>query len=108
LNHYIQNVRFLNALIADGTAIQKVFAFVKRNASNMYETIQLTVRIWRYPRTSNVLCEDNHNADYNDIVYKDLQKNFFPTLRRKMVALESQPQTELASIQTRLVQPGRS
>jgi len=38
LNYHIQNVRFLNALIA----VQKVFAFVKRDASSAQKTIQLS------------------------------------------------------------------
>jgi len=36
LNQNIQNVRFFNALIAGSTVIQKVFAFVKRDTSNMH------------------------------------------------------------------------
>jgi len=49
LNHHIPNVRFLNALIARDTAIQKVFAFIRRDAQ---ETIQPSiVQAGRNPRT---------------------------------------------------------
>jgi len=67
LNHDIQNVRFLNALIVRDTAIQKFFVFVKRDASNVQETINCpstncpvgnlqasTVYAKRNPRTLNV------------------------------------------------------
>jgi len=37
-----------------------------------------------------------------------LQRNFFPTLRRKIVTSEPQPRIESANIQTRYVQPGKS
>jgi len=48
-----------------------------------------------------VLCEDNHPANYKDcMIYKDLQRNFFQTLQRKVVILESQPRIESANIQT--------
>jgi len=56
-----------------------------------------------------ILCENNYPANYKGcMVYKDLQKSFFLTLRRKMVAPESRLPTKPASIQTILVQPGRS
>jgi hypothetical protein len=42
------------------------------------------------------------------MVYEDLQKSFSSKLRRKIVAPKSQPRTELANIQTRLVQSGKS
>jgi len=42
------------------------------------------------------------------MVYKDLQRNFFLTLWRKVVTFEPQPLIESANIQTRYIQPGRS
>jgi len=57
LNHHISNVRFLNALSARGTAIQKVFALVRREASNPQEAIQPSiVHAGRNPRTLNACC----------------------------------------------------
>jgi len=71
-------------------AIQKVFAFVKRDASSAQPTTQ--------PLIANaginikyVFCVGNYPANYKDcMVYKDLQKSFFCTLWRKMVVPESQ------------------
>jgi len=53
--YHIQNVRFLNVLIASGTVTQKVFTFKasKRDASNAQTTQSLTVRVRRNLRTSN-------------------------------------------------------
>jgi len=42
------------------------------------------------------------------IVYQDLQRNFFPTLRRKVVTSKPQPRIEPVSIQTRHIQSRRS
>jgi len=44
------------------------------------------------------------------MVYKEIQKNLFSTLQRKMVRSETQQETEQepASIKNRLVQSGRS
>jgi len=43
-----------------------------------------------------VLCEGNHPANYKGyMVYEDLQKRFFSTLRRKIVASKSQSQLNL-------------
>jgi len=56
-----------------------------------------------------MLCKNNHAANYkNCLVYKDLQRNFFPTLRRKVIASKPQSRIEPASIQTKLVQPEKS
>jgi len=50
-----------------------------------------------------VLCEGNHPANYKDcMVFKNLQRSFFPTLWKKVIA--SEPGIEFVSIQTRLVQ----
>jgi hypothetical protein len=50
-------VRFLNALIASGMTTQKIFAFVKRDASSAQKTTQpLTAHAERDPRTSNAYC----------------------------------------------------
>jgi hypothetical protein len=105
-------VRFLNALIA-GTATQNVFAFIKRDASNAQKTTQpLSACAGRNSRMSNAYCdhhEGNHPANYKDcMIYKDLQKSFYPKLRRKMIAPDSQPRTDPASIQIKLIQPGKS
>jgi len=55
-----------------------------------------------------VLCEGNHPANYKGyMVYKDLRRNFFTTLRRKVIICESQTQTEPTNIQIRHIQPGR-
>jgi hypothetical protein len=79
-------MRFLHALIAINIAIQKVS--VKRNVSSAQKTIQLQEEI----RGRQMLCEGNYPDNYkNCIVYKDLQKKFFPTLRRKVIVPESQP-----------------
>jgi len=45
------------------------------------------------------------------MVYKDLQRNFFPILRRKVVASEPRPRIEPYKLQPYkpgLIQPGRS
>jgi len=55
-----------------------------------------------------MLREDNYPANYKGCIYKDLQRTFFSCITRKIVAVKLQPRTELASIQTILVQPGRS
>jgi len=90
-------VGFFNALIASGNTKS---AFVKRNAQ---KTQPLTVRAGRKD-VKCLRCEGNHLANYKGcIIYKNLQKSFFRTLRRKMVASESQPRIEPLSIQTRLV-----
>jgi hypothetical protein len=48
-------------IVASGTAIQKLFAFVKRDALNAQKTNQLlTARAGRNLRTSNAYCEGNH------------------------------------------------
>jgi len=53
-------------------------------------------------------CEGSHPANYkNCMVYKDLRKNFFPTLRRKVVTSQSQTRTEPTNTQIRHVQLGR-
>jgi hypothetical protein len=100
-------VRFINALIASG--YKKIFAFVKRDASNARKTTRpLTTSAGRNPRMSNAYYAKVHIQPITKVVYKDLQKSFFPTLQSKMVASESQPRNESASIQTRLFQLGRS
>jgi len=46
-----------------------------------------------------VLCEGNHPSNYKGcMVYKDLQRNFFPTLRRKAITSEPQLRIEPANI----------
>jgi len=42
------------------------------------------------------------------ILYKNLQRNFFPTLRRKVITSESQLRIEPANTQIRHVQPRKS
>jgi len=68
-----------------------------------------------YPRReksnlkSDLKCEGNHPVNYKGcIVYKSLQRNFFPILRRKVITSESQLRTEPANTQNRHVQAGRS
>jgi len=89
-------------------ATQKVFAFVKRDTLNAQETIQpLTVHAERNPRISNaktiiqpitkVICSTKNYKRVFSLYYGE-----------KMVRSESQPQTEPANIQTRLIQPDRS
>jgi len=56
-----------------------------------------------------VLCEGNHPANYKScMIYKDLQKRHFPTLRKKEITTKSQSQVESARIQSKTVQPGRT
>jgi len=97
--HHISNVRFHNALTVRATAIQKVFAFVRCDASNAQETIQPSiVHAEKNPRTLNA-CEANKGY----MIYKDLQRNFFSTLGRKVVTSKPQLRIEPASIQIRHV-----
>jgi hypothetical protein len=57
LNYFIQNERFLNALIASGMVRQKVFAFIKRDESSTQKIAQLlTTHAGRNPRMSNTCC----------------------------------------------------
>jgi len=64
-----------------GMAIQKVFAFVRRDASNVEEIIQPSIiHAERNPKTLNS-CKGNFPANYkNCMLYKNLERNFFPTL----------------------------
>jgi len=56
-----------------------------------------------------VLCEGNHPANYKGCtIYKDLQKRHFPTLRKNEITTKPQSQIELARIQSKTVQPGRT
>jgi len=54
-----------------------------------------------------MLCEGIQPTTRIICIYKDLQKSFFLTLQRKVVVSESQLQTELASMQARMMQFGR-
>jgi len=100
-------VRFLNALTAGGTDTLKVFAFVGRDASNAKEIIQpLITHTEKNPKTLNAFCA---RTNYKGcMVYKDLRRNFFTTLRRKVVISELQTRTEPTNIQIRHIQLGRS
>jgi len=72
-------------------AIRKIFAFVRRDMSNGQEIIQLSSRREKSKDIKCVLCEGNHPANYKGcMVYKDLQRNFLLTLRRKVVTSELQ------------------
>jgi len=69
-DHHILN---WDALIARGTSLRKVFAFIRQDASNVQKIIQPSiVYAERNSRTLNV-CEGNHPANFKDcMVYKDL------------------------------------
>jgi hypothetical protein len=85
-------VKFLNAITVSGIATREVFASMKQNISNAED----------YP-TSNCSCKRKSNdikyvlyegksANYKGcMVYKDLQKTFFPALRRKVITFKPQP-----------------
>jgi len=106
-NHHIPNVRFLNALTARAMAT-KSFCFRRARCikyAGDYSTINCPQE---EIQVKCVLCEDNYPANYKDcIIYKDLQRNFFSTLGRKVVTSVSKPGIESVNIQTRHVQPGR-
>jgi len=71
-----------------------------------------TINCSRRKKSKNIkcmLCEGNHPANYKGcMASKDLQRNFFPILGRKVVTSKSQPRIKSASIHTRHIQPGRS
>jgi len=71
-------MRFFNALIAGDMAIQKVVAFVKRDASSAQETIQpSSAYAGRNPSTSNAVRRQSLANYKGCMVYKELQKSFF-------------------------------
>jgi len=85
------SVRYLNALIDQRYGHTKSFCFGKARCVKCigdYPTINCPRRE-KSKDVKNVICEGNHPTNYKDcMVYKDLQRNFFPTLRRKVITLE--------------------
>jgi len=66
---------------------------------------------YNYPRKTksvNIKCvlrEENHSANYKGcIVYKDLQKRYFPILQKKEITTKPQPQVESVRIQSETFQ----
>jgi len=90
--------------------IQKAFAIVRRDASNVRD--HPTFNCARKTKSENVkcvLCEGNHPANYKGCtIYKDLQKRHFPTLWKKEITIKPQSQVEPARIQLETVQRGRT
>jgi hypothetical protein len=82
-------VRFVNALIARDMAIQKVFAFVNRDASSAQKAIQLlTAHVGKNLTILSACCA---KATIQLIIKVIRIYKSVPTFWRKMVTPESQP-----------------
>jgi len=95
-NHHIPNMRFLNALTTRSRHT-KSFCFCRAKCVKYVGDHPTTNCLCREKSKDFkcILCERNHPANYKGcIVYKDLRRNFFPTLRRKLVISEPQPRTK--------------
>jgi len=80
----MQNVRFLNALIASDIVIQKVFAFVKRNMSSAQKITQsLISHAGRNPNQMRVVRRQSTSQLQRLYSLQGITKEFFPYITEK-------------------------